>query len=327
VALRWPEIVPQWFAGNSAGATAAKVGTTLGVVVFGGFTAVRYFIGYQRSGVRLYGAVTVATLLVVEAQISMHLAATWQGTFWLYHVQLLAGCVVLLSAVLAEHRRGRASHAIQQLTISDIMGQLRAGQADSFLGLAAALEARDGYTLGHGERVGALAILIGQQLRLSIPRLRALATGAVLHDIGKIGVPDAVLHKQGPLTGEEYDVIKEHPVRGDTMFAAALSGPIERAVVRHHHERWDGAGYPDRLAGEAIPLEARITAVADVYDALRSNRAYRPALSRAEAVAMIVDGAGSQFDPQCAEVLLTVVDRWEQQYAAAHLAYEERRAA
>ena len=111
------------------------------------------------------------------------------------------------------------------------------------------------------------------------------------------------------------------------MFAASLSGPIERAVVRSHHERWDGAGYPDRLAGEAIPLEARITAVADVYDALRSNRAYRPALTRTQAIAMIVDGAGTQFDPACADGLLRVVDEWEEQYAAEHLSYEERRAA
>lgn len=303
------------------------LGSTLGVIGFGGFAAARYYVGYRRSGVRLYGAVTVATLLVIEAQIAMHLASVWHGTFWLYHVQLLTGCMVLLAAVLNEHRRGRASHAIQQLTISDVMGQLRAGQNDSFLGLIAALEARDGYTLGHGERVGALAILIGQQMHLSIARLRGLATGAVLHDIGKIGIPDAILHKQSSLDDAEFAIIKEHPVRGDTMFAAALSGPIERAVVRHHHERWDGAGYPDRLAGEAIPLEARITAVADVYDALRSNRAYRPALSRLEAIAMIADGAGSHFDPRCAELLLTVVDAWEQRYAADHIEYEERRAA
>lgn len=151
-------------------------------------------------------------------------------------------------------------------------------------------------------------------MHLSMPRLRALAAGAVLH-------------KPRPLTGDEYEVIKEHPGRGDTMFAGALSGPIERAVVRHHHERWDGTGYPDRLAGEAIPIEARITAVADVYDAVRSNRAYRPVLSRAEAVAIVIEGTGSQFDPRCAEALLAVADGWERHYAADHLAYGERRSA
>ncbi len=111
------------------------------------------------------------------------------------------------------------------------------------------------------------------------------------------------------------------------MTSAATSGPVERAIVRHHHERWDGAGYPDQLAGEAIPLEARIVAVADVYDALRSNRAYRGAHSRSETVQIIVQGAGTHFDPRCAEALLTVADEWEPQYAADHLIYDERRTA
>jgi HD-GYP domain-containing protein (c-di-GMP phosphodiesterase class II) len=106
-----------------------------------------------------------------------------------------------------------------------------------------------------------------------------------------------------------------------------MNGPIERAVVRHHHERWDGQGYPDGLAGEAIPLEARIVAVADVYDALRSNRAYRGAHSREETVAMIEAAAGTQLDPRCVAALLAVVGTWEQEYAADHLAYDERRAA
>ena len=111
------------------------------------------------------------------------------------------------------------------------------------------------------------------------------------------------------------------------MLAAAFNGVVERGVIRHHHERWDGSGYPDRLAAEAIPLEARIVAVADVYDALRSNRAYRPAWEREDAVSLIVEGAGTQFDPRCVAALHAVIDQWEAQYAADHLAYDERRAA
>ncbi|MFA7249836.1 MAG: HD-GYP domain-containing protein [Dehalococcoidia bacterium] len=322
-ALRWPEIIPVWFAASRG----LALGTTLAVLALGAFAAYRYFVGYRRSGLTLYGAVTVATLLVMEAQVSMHLGSTWRGTFWLYHVQLLAGCLTVLWAILAEYGRGRALHSIQQLTASDVIGQLRAGHNESIVSLAAALEGRDGYTLGHGERVAALAILVGQHMRVPAPRLRAIAAGALLHDVGKIGIPDAVLHKRGPLTEAEHDVIKEHTVRGDTMISAALGGTIERAVVRHHHERWDGRGYPDRLAGEAIPLEARIVAVADVYDALRSNRAYRPAHTRAEAIAMVAEGAGTQFDPRCAGALLAVAEEWERQYAADHLAYDERRSA
>jgi len=322
-AVLFPHWVPRWFAESPA----LALGTTLAVVTFGGYAAVRYFIGYWRSGLPLYGAVTVAILLVVEAQISMHLATQWQAMFWLYHLQLLAGCVTVLWGIVAEWGRGRTLQALQQLTASDVMSQLRAGQTDSILGLAAALEGRDGYTLGHGERVAALAILVGQHLKVPAPRLRAIAAGALLHDVGKIGIPDAVLHKRGPLDAAEYDVIKEHTTRGETMILQAMNGPIERAVVRHHHERWDGQGYPDGLAGEAIPLEARIVAVADVYDALRSNRAYRGAHSRAETVAMIEAAAGTQLDPRCVAALLAVVGTWEQEYAADHLAYDERRAA
>ena len=323
VALRWPAIIPTWFV---ASPTIALL-TTVTVAVGGSVAAARYFIGYRRSGLPLYGAVTVATVLVVEAQISMHLATTWHATFWLYHIQLLIGCITVMWAVTAEYGRGHVLRSIEQLTASDVMSQLRAGQTDSIVSFAAALEGRDGYTLGHGERVAALAILVGRQMRVPTPRLRAIAAGALLHDVGKIGIPDAVLHKRGPLTAEEHDVIKEHTVRGCTMISAASTGPIERAVVRHHHERWDGAGYPDHLAGEAIPLEARIVAVADVYDALRSNRAYREAHTREAAITMIAEGSGSQFDPRCAGALLTVADDWERQYAADHLAYDERRSA
>jgi len=323
VALRWPEMVPTWFAESPM---LARVTTAL-VIVGATVAGWRYLVGYRRSGLPLYGAVTVSALLVMESQISMHVGTTWRATFWLYHIQLVVACVTVLWAVLAEYGRGRALRSIEQLTASDVMSQLRAGQTDSIVSLAAALEGRDGYTLGHGERVAALAILVGQQMRVPAPRLRAIAAGALLHDVGKIGIPDAVLHKRGPLTDAEHDVIKEHTTRGHTMITAAVNGPIELAVVRHHHERWDGTGYPDGLAGEAIPIEARIVAVADVYDALRSNRSYRDAHSRSTSIAVIADGSGSHFDPVCANALLAVADDWERQYAADHLAYDERRTA
>ena len=303
------------------------MGATTFVCVFGGFAAVRYFIGYRRTQLPLYGAVALGAILFVQAQLSQHFGATWGGTFWLYHVQLISGFGPILWGIALEYGRGRALRAIEQLTVDDVVAQLQSGHTESIVGLAAALEARDGYTLGHGERVAALAIFVGQELKLSTTRLRALAAGALLHDVGKIGIPDAVLHKPGALTAGEREVIQEHPERGDTIIAASFNGAIERGVIRHHHERWDGAGYPDRLAGEAIPLEARITAVADVYDALRSNRAYRPAWGPQEAVALLTDGAGTQFDPRCVGALRTVVERWEAQYAADHLAYDERRSA
>jgi hypothetical protein len=301
---------------------------TLGAVtVLAGFACARYALGYVRTGLPLFGAIVIGTMMLAQATYSMHFGKAWSGTFWLYHFQLLFGYSAIGWGLFWEFSRGRALQAIEDLSVTDVVEQLRRGHTESIVSLAAALEARDGYTLGHGERVAALAILIGQEMRLSSTRLRGLAAGALLHDVGKIGIPDSVLHKPGRLSTEEFAVIQEHPARGDVMLGASFSGRVECAVIRHHHERWDGAGYPDGLAGEAIPLEARIAAVADVYDALRSNRAYRSAWSSEEAVALIQQDAGSHFDPRCAEAFTHVVAAWEARYADDSLVYHERRAA
>ena len=157
---------------------------------------------------------------------------------------------------------------------------------------------------------------MGEEMGLAPWRLRGLAQGALLHDIGKIGVPDGILRKPGPLTDVEYEEIKQHPERGETMLQAAFSGEIELAVIRHHHERFDGGGYPDRLVGLAIPLEARIATVADVYDALRSARAYRGPWDRVMALEYVREQSGSHFDPACVDIFFQVVDQWELQFSA-----------
>ena len=302
-------------------------GTLVLVVALTALAAYRYFEDYRRSGRPIHLSVAVGAVLLLEAQMGMHYGTLWYFSWWLYHVQLMGAFTTLLWGLLTEYSRGAGPvRAFEDLGISDAIEQIRGGLAQSVLSLAAALEARDGYTLGHGERVAALAVLIGQQMRLPAGRLRALAQGALLHDVGKIGVPDAILHKPGSLTDEERAVIEEHPARGDQMLATAFPGAAERAVIRHHHERWDGAGYPDGLAGGAIPLEARIAAVADVYDALRSERSYRGALSRERAGAYIQENAGTHFDPACADALLAVVDRWEADFAEATRSYEVHRA-
>ena len=310
---------------------AFQYGATALVVVLASFAALRYFQGYRRSGLPLYGAVTVGSVLILQAQVSMHFGAVWSGTFWLYHAQLLMGFSAILWGVAAEYVRGKSPQlAIEQLTANDAMEQIRAGYTGSIVSLAAALEARDGYTIGHGERVAALAVLIAQAMGLSQGRLRALSQGALLHDIGKIGVPDAILHKPGALTDEEFEQIKEHPARGDTVLASAFQGEryrVERAVIRHHHERWDGSGYPDALRGETIPLEARVTAVADVYDALRSARSYRGAWTREQAQETISEGSGSHFDSDCVEAFFRVVERWETDFSADRVSYAESREA
>jgi putative nucleotidyltransferase with HDIG domain len=170
--------------------------------------------------------------------------------------------------------------------------------------LALAVELRDLDTAQHTRRVTSYALLLGAELGLSPAEQQHLRLGTALHDIGKIGIADAILHKAGPLTVEEFEEMKTHTVKG----AMVLSNYPELAplvpIVRHHHERWDGRGYPDRLAGEAIDPLARIVAVVDAFDAMTSDRPYRPALSLDAALAEIGDKAGKQFAPDCARAFL-----------------------
>ncbi len=174
----------------------------------------------------------------------------------------------------------------------------------SLLGLANALEAKDLYTRGHSERVGAWSRALGAALGLAAADADAIAQAGLLHDIGKIGVPEAVLTKSGPLTEIEWRAMRRHPLVGAQIVAPFdfLAGGA--LIIRHHHERWDGSGYPDGLRGEAIPLGARIVAVADVYDALTSDRPYRPALPVSEARARLVAEAGATLDARVVAALL-----------------------
>jgi ribonuclease P protein subunit RPR2 len=174
----------------------------------------------------------------------------------------------------------------------------------SLLGLANALEAKDAYTRGHSERVGAWSRALGTALGLATTDADAIAQAGLLHDIGKIGVPEAVLTKTGSLTEIEWRAMRRHPLVGAQIVAPFdfLAGAA--LVLRHHHERWDGSGYPDGLRGEAIPLGARIVAVADVYDALTSDRPYRGPLSDSEARARLVAEAGVTLDARVVAALL-----------------------
>ena len=324
VGLTRPETVPGWLVGSVVLAWM----TLASVVLLGTITAVRYATGYARTGQQMFGAVALGAVLLVQAQLSLYFGAIWRGIFWLYHLQLLAGFFAVLWSVVLEYSRGRPVHSFAALTVSDAVEQLRSGLTEPIHTLTAAIEARDGYTLGHGERVAAMSVLVGEQMRLPGPRLRGLAAGVLLHDIGKIGIPDAILHKTGRLTDEEFGIIREHPGRGWEILRFTFGSDVESMVIRHHHEKWDGTGYPDRLAGEAIPLEARIAAVADVYDALRSNRSNRSnrvPMTPKEAAAIIHKDAGSHFDPRCVEAFIAVQQPWERSYAAANVAYAESR--
>lgn len=170
--------------------------------------------------------------------------------------------------------------------------------------LSALVESKDDYTEGHCQRIAELSLALGLRLGLPPERLEVLTYAAILHDIGKVAVPDAILLKPGPLTPEEFAVMKEHATVGRRVLESIDLFAEVAQVVEQHHERYDGTGYPRGLRGEEILLEARILAVADAFDAMTSTRPYRRALPRDQAVAELRRGAGAQFDPRVVEAFV-----------------------
>ena len=179
--------------------------------------------------------------------------------------------------------------------------RLRADQRRAYVGIVAtlieAVEAKDRFNRGHSRRVAELAGRFAKILSLPRREAELLETGAKLHDIGKIGIPEEILNKPGRLTDQEFDVIKSHPVIGEQILLPLEFLADARPIVRHHHERWDGSGYPDGLKGAEIPRPAAILSICDAYDALTSDRPYRPGLPAIEALAILEKGAGTQWHP------------------------------
>ena len=186
--------------------------------------------------------------------------------------------------------------------------QLARSYAATVRALAGAVEARDAYTGRHAERVTAYGIAIGRAYGLPHPDAPELEFGFLLHDIGKVAIPDAILYKPGALDANERALMSRHPLIGAEIVSGIEFLVDAVAIVRSHHERWDGSGYPDGLAGEAIPVAARVFAVADVLDALTTNRPYRTASPLAEARALITAGSGSHFDPDVVAAFETIPD-------------------
>jgi HD-GYP domain-containing protein (c-di-GMP phosphodiesterase class II) len=221
-----------------------------------------------------------------------------------------------LSLVRPKLRRGRAMRE----TVADLAAlateALRAAEAERRLAetldasvgsLATLLDLRDGYTGRHSSTVVELCEQIARRVGVAGADLQHLRIAAHLHDLGKIGVPDQILHKPGPLDEAEWSIMREHPVWGARALEAIPEFRQAALAVRHHHERWDGTGYPDGLAGEAIPIGARVIAVCDAYEAMTSHRPYRPALAEPLARERIVAGTGTQFDPAATWGLLDVL--------------------
>ncbi|MCZ7584237.1 MAG: HD domain-containing protein [Deltaproteobacteria bacterium] len=175
--------------------------------------------------------------------------------------------------------------------------------------LVSTIEAKDPYTRFHSERVTRLSVLIGKEMGCDEAALETLRFAGSLHDIGKIGVPDTILQKPSGLTKEEFDAIKMHPIVGERILEPLGMLPEEQSIIRHHHERWDGRGYPDGLAGTDIPFLVRIVSLADSYDAMTSDRAYRKGMDHAVAMEEIVRTAGAQFDPNVVLAMRSICKR------------------
>lgn len=186
--------------------------------------------------------------------------------------------------------------------------QLRQSYMATVRALANAVEARDAYTGKHAERVAAYGLAIGQRCRTQLAADPQIEFGFLLHDVGKVAVPDAILYKPGPLDAAERLLMERHPVIGWEILKEIEFLGEAKHVVRSHHERWDGKGYPDGLAGGDIPLAARVFAVADTLDALTTDRPYRPARSLTVARSIIAGAAGTQFDPEVVDAFLAVAD-------------------
>ena len=206
-------------------------------------------------------------------------------------------------ASVEEVRRANQQLMRANLELAESTERVRKTHLATIAALSRSMEAKDYYTGGHTERVSAVAVAIAARLGYSGAGLEAIEIGALLHDIGKIGIPEAILHKPGPLDEAEWKVMKEHPVISDYILADVEMNPIVRQIVRSSHERMDGKGYPDGLRGDEIPMPARIILVADAYDALTSDRPYRPGRSISAALAELRRHMGTQFCPTVVEVL------------------------
>ena len=218
---------------------------------------------------------------------------------------------VLTRRLAAEHKQLQRRQTLLDVVVKERTNELedsylklKAANRQALFGLAEAIEAKDPYTKGHCGRVAAYTLVLAREAGYPDDGLETLEFGAFLHDIGKIGIKDAVLLKPGPLDDAEWVHMREHPVKGyDIASKIEMLHPIMPAV-RNHHERWDGSGYPDKMVGESIPISARIVAIADAYDAMATDRPYKSALPIEECEAILRKTAGKMYDPQLIEVFV-----------------------
>ncbi|HLF70794.1 MAG TPA: HD-GYP domain-containing protein [Dehalococcoidia bacterium] len=298
--------------------------------VFGllGFGAWRYLQAFLFARQPSQWAMVCVLVLLIEVQVSLTFGRFWLYSWWMYHGMYALCFVVLFGAWAYEGlRAGNLKVIADGLSMRDAIAQLNHGYSQPIAELVDAIEWKDLYTLGHVRRVASFSVMIGKELGLSTLDLRALALGAQMHDVGKIGVPDRILTKPGPLTSEEFTIIKEHVARGYEIAQNTKALHVAIDAIHFHHEKWDGTGYPEGLTGDAIPLHARIVAVADAYDAMTSGRVYQPAVLHDAAFAELRRCTGTHFDSACIEAFASAMSKVRDARPATDVATQEPSAA
>lgn len=300
---------PNWLAGfptTNEWFQHLLTATTVGLLVFAG---IRYYQSYLFARLPAQLAVAVGLFFLAEAQVSLDFGTFWAYSWWMYHALFLAAFTSVFVGWSWELLRARDTRAIAEgIVMRDALSQLNRGRSADLVTLADQIENHDLETFRHVDRVAAFAYAIGEEMGLGAAKLRELVLSAQMHDLGKIGLPPYILTKANPLTLREWKAIMKHPVKGaEIMDRVPGLGAISR-TIRHHHERIDGEGYPDGLKGDAIPVESRIIAVADTFDALTSARPYRGAMPTGEARAELERVAGTQLDPEFVRVLIKLMD-------------------
>ena len=272
-----------------------------------GFSIHRYYQAYLFARLPSQLAMIVTLAILLEVQVIILWGQVWHLSWWFYHGLYGVAFLVLFGGWAIEVRRAGTLRAIADaLSMRDALAQLNRGLEQPILDLVDAVEAKDRETFGHVRRVSGYALAVGRRLGLAARDLRALALSAEMHDVGKISVPSSILAKPGPLTDEEFAVIQRHTLRGHEIAGQVRALNDLADVIRHHHEHYDGTGYPDGLAGDEIPLLSRVITVADAYDAMTSKRPYRTGRSHEAAIAEIVRLKGIQFDPACVEAFVAI---------------------
>jgi putative nucleotidyltransferase with HDIG domain len=301
-----PSFVP---AVPEAGSAAAWIVLVFGLVFYGAL-AVRagrtYLLTRRTADMAVVNGLVLLAVALVPALLMEYYELGW----WLGHGWELIGIGLVGVPVALDLHRGAQSRPL----VGDLRASELVSAADAFMGptvraLLVRLAHKDDYTAEHTRGVALRAVQVGEELGLAPARLRELAIGGLVHDVGKLSVPNEILQKPGALTDEEYDVIKRHPELGsELVHQLGFSRQVARLVL-DHHERLDGSGYPRGLGAPDLDIETRILAVCDVFDALLSKRVYRPAWTVDRALELLSKQSGTGFDPACVDALERVIAR------------------